>query len=56
MACHLCENPMCLNPSHLAWGSSRDNQLSTAEVYQEMKEDMEIELGCCGAEADWPHK
>lgn len=33
VACHLCHNPRCLNPLHLAWGEHADNVMNEWSLY-----------------------
>jgi hypothetical protein len=36
MCMHICDNPRCLNPLHLYWGTMRQNVVGGLETYEDM--------------------
>ena len=51
MACHKCGHRWCVNPDHLYWGDSRDNQHDFYETPEHVRENNICEYPGCGRPA-----
>ena len=42
-ACHVCDNPICVNPKHLFWGTNKENQADSVKKGRRMPVDQKGE-------------